>query len=145
MTGSRGYTLLELLVTFAVIGLVLAAVPMMVVSARPGATVRAAAEDMASALRLTRGEAIGRYGPAVFLLDVEERVYRGADGKEHLLDEDLDLNFVTARSELAGEKAGQIRFFPDGSATGGRITVGDGRRSYVVSVDWLTGTVDVER
>jgi general secretion pathway protein H len=136
---------MELMVALAIIGLVLASVPMLVVSARPGPTVRAAAEDMASVLRLTRGEAIGRYGPAVFLLDVEERVYRGPDGKEHVLDEGLDLNFVTARSELAGAKAGQIRFFPDGSATGGRITVSDGRRSYVVSVDWLTGTVDVER
>jgi general secretion pathway protein H len=136
---------MELMVALAIIGLVLASVPMLVVSARPGPTVRAAAEDMASVLRLTRGEAIGRYGPAVFLLDVEERVYRGPDGKEHVLDEGLDLNFVTARSELAGAKAGQIRLFPDGSATGGRITVSDGRRSYVVSVDWLTGTVDVER
>ena len=144
MTGSRGYTLMELLVVFAVMGLVLASVPMIVASARPGPTARVAAEELASALRLARGEAIGRYAPAVLLLDVEQRTYRGADGTEHTLAEDLDLNFVTARSELAGAKAGQIRFFPDGSATGGRITVTDGGQSYVVTVDWLTGAIDVE-
>ncbi len=136
---------MELLVVFAVMGLVLASVPMIVASARPGPTARVAAEELAAALRLARGEAIGRYAPAAFLLDVEQRAYRGADGKEHTLAEGLDLNFVTARSELAGAKAGQIRFFPDGSATGGRITVTDGGQSYVVTVDWLTGAVDVER
>ena len=88
--------------------------------------------------------AAGAAAPAVLLLDVEQRTYRGADGMAHALAEGLDLNFVTARSELAGDKAGQIRFFPDGSATGGRITVTDGGQSYVVTVDWLTGAVDVE-
>jgi len=144
MTNSRGYTLLELLVVFTVMGLVLASVPMIVASARPGPTARVAAQELAAALRLTRSEAIGRYASAVLLLDVERRVYRGADGREHALAEGLDLNFVTARSELAGVRAGQIRFFPDGSATGGRITVTDGGRSYIVTVDWLTGAVDVE-
>lgn len=145
MTASRGYTLLELLVAFTVMGLVLASVPMIVASARPGPAARVAAEELAAALRLTRSEAIGRFAPATLLLDVERRVYRGADGTERALAEDLDLKFVTARSELAGERAGQIRFFPDGSATGGRITVAEGEQSYVVTVDWLTGAVDVER
>lgn len=145
MTASRGYTLLELLVALAVIGLVLASVPMIVASARPGPAARVAAEELAAALRLTRSEAIGRYAPATLLLDVDQRVYRGADGGERALAENLEFKFVTARSELIGEAAGQIRFFPDGSATGGRITVSDGGQSYVVTVDWLTGAVDVER
>ena len=145
MTASRGYTLLELLVVFTVIGLVLASVPVIVATARPGPTARVAAEELAAALRLARGEAIGRYAPATILLDVERRAYRDADGSEHALAEELDLKFVTARSELVGEEAGRIRFFPDGSATGGRITIAEGGQSYVVTVDWLTGAVDVER
>jgi len=145
MSASRGYTLLELLVVLAVVGLVLASVPMIVASARPGPTARVAAEELAAALRLARSDAIGRYVPATVLLDVEQRVYRGADGAEHALAEELDFRFVTARSELAGETAGQIRFFPDGSATGGKITVSEGDRSYVVDIDWLTGEVNVER
>ncbi|UCH75167.1 MAG: GspH/FimT family pseudopilin [Rhodospirillales bacterium] len=145
MVASRGYTLLELLVAFAIVGLVLASVPMVVATARPGPAARVAAEELAAALRLARSEAIGRYAPATLLLDVERRVYRDADGVEHALAEDLDFSFVTARSELTGDKAGQIRFFPDGSATGGRVTVTDGGQAYIVNVDWLTGIVDVER
>lgn len=144
MKGGGGYTLLELLVAFAVMGLVLASVPMIVATARPGPEARAAAQEIASALRLARGEAIGRYKPAVLFLDVEQRLYRVADGREHVLDESLGFKFVTARSELAGVAAGYIRFFPDGSSTGARITVTGRGRSYVVTVDWLTGAVDVE-
>lgn len=145
MSANRGYTLFELLVVFAVIGLVLASMPMIVASARPGPTARVAAEELAASLRLARSEAIGRYVPATVLLDVERRVYRGADGAVHELAEELDFRFVTARSELTGDTAGQIRFFPDGSATGGKITVSQGGQSYVVDVDWLTGEVNVER
>ncbi len=128
----------------AVMGLVLASIPMIAATARPGPEARAAAQEIASALRLARGEAILRYKPAVLFLDVEQRLYRVADGKERALDESLGFKFVTARSELAGAAAGHIRFFPDGSSTGGRITVTGSGRSYVVTVDWLTGAVEVE-
>ena len=144
MKGSSGYTLMELLVAFTIMGLVLASVPMIVASARPGPEARAAAQELAAALRLARGEAIGRYAPTVLLLDVERRVYRDADGSEHALGQGVDLDFITARTELAGATSGGIRFFPDGSSTGGRITVAGEARSYVVTVDWLTGAVEVE-
>jgi general secretion pathway protein H len=55
----------------------------------------------------------------------------------------FEITFQTARSEAMSEKIGQIRFFPDGSATGGRIGLAlDGQR-VEVAVDWLTGLVSV--
>ena len=41
------------------------------------------------------------------------------------------------------QDTGAIRFFPDGSSTGGRVTLMVGERSYAVDVDWLTGRVRV--
>ncbi len=41
--------------------------------------------------------------------------------------------------------ADTIRFFPDGSSTGGRITLAKDRQQYHVSVDWLTGRISVAR
>ena len=56
---------------------------------------------------------------------------------------DIEITFQTARSEVTSETIGQIRFFPDGSATGGRIGLAlDGQQVEVV-VDWLTGLVSV--
>ncbi len=142
----RGFTLLELLVVLAVIGLVMVAVPMMIAGGRPGPETRAAAIEIASALRQARGESIARFRPVVFLIDVDERRYRiGENGAAKELPEKMTLSLYTARSELADETAGGIRFFPDGSATGGRVTVAHGNFRYTVAVDWLTGVVTMEQ
>lgn len=142
---SRGYTLMEVLVVLAIIGLVLAAVPLMVVGSRPGAESRAAAIEVASALRQTRGNAIAGFRSEVFILDTEGHSYRvGAAGPQKSLPEEMALSLYTARSELQDEGAGRIRFFPDGSATGGRVTLALDNRQYVVAVDWLTGSVSLE-
>ncbi len=142
----RGFTLLELLVVLAVIGLVMVAVPMMIAGGRPGPDTRAAAIEIASALRQARGQSIAGFRPVAFLIDVDERSYRiGADGAEKVLPEEMTLALYTARSELAGDSTGGIRFFPDGSATGGRVTVTNGSFKYTVAVDWLTGVVTMEK
>lgn len=142
----RGFTLLELLVALAVIGLVMVAVPMMIAGGRPGPETRSAAIEIASALRQTRGEAIARFRPVTFQVDVDERLYRvGSNGATKTLPEEMSLSLYTARSELASDSQGGIRFFPDGSATGGRVTVTNGDHKYTVAVDWLTGVVTMER
>ncbi|MEX2616564.1 MAG: hypothetical protein WD767_10745 [Alphaproteobacteria bacterium] len=60
----------------------------------------------------------------------------------------------TAQQEAVTGRLGAIRFYPDGSATGGHLTLarmagGDNVAATTgpairVSVDWLTGRVDVE-
>jgi general secretion pathway protein H len=136
--------LLELLVALAIVAMVLAAVPLMAGGSRPGAEARAAAIELASALRRTRGASIVGFHSETFVLDTERGVYRAGPAKtEAALPEGLELSLYTARSELVDENMGRIRFFPDGSATGGRITLTSGAHSYVVAVDWLTGAVEV--
>ena len=39
--------------------------------------------------------------------------------------------------------APRIGYFPDGSSSGGNITLSEARRSSRVDVDWLTGAVTV--
>lgn len=142
---SRGYTLMEVLVTLTVIGMVLAAIPLVAGGPRPGVEVRAVAIEVASALRQTRSEAIARFRSEAFVLDTERGVYQaGSVQPEAALPEGMEVSLYTARSELEGERTGRIRFFPDGSATGGRVTLASGGHSYVVAVDWLTGAVELE-
>ena len=59
------------------------------------------------------------------------------------LPKELDLKVYTAQTEVSSESKAAIRFYPDGSSTGGRITVASGERKYVVDVDWLTGRVSI--
>lgn len=143
---SRGYTLMEVLVVLAVIGMVLAAVPLVAGGPRPGAEARATAIEIASALRWTRSEAIAGFRSETFTLDIERGVYQAGPARpEVALPEGMEFSLYTARSELEDEDTGRIRFFPDGSATGGRVTLAGGGQSYVVAVDWLTGAVGMEQ
>jgi general secretion pathway protein H len=140
----RGFTLLELLVVLAIIGAVLAFVPGFMVRSQPGLDVDVAARAIADALRQARSYAVLQNRDQLFALDVEERLFRIGEQRAPVqMDRDLEITFQTARSEVMSETIGQIRFFPDGSATGGRIGLTlDGRHVEVV-VDWLTGLVSV--
>jgi general secretion pathway protein H len=140
----RGFTLLELLVVMVVMLMILTLVPPMVAGSLPGTKLKAAARGLAAGLSQARSQAITSQRPVMLVLDVEGRRYRVAgQPREHQLPKDLELKLYTAQSELAGEGQGAIRFFPDGSSTGGRITVSYGARDYIVDVDWLTGRVRI--
>ena len=56
----------------------------------------------------------------------------------------LELKLYTAQSEIVDDRRGAIRFYPDGSSTGGRVTVAAGERRLLVDVDWLTGRVSIK-
>jgi general secretion pathway protein H len=66
----------------------------------------------------------------------------GNDEPRHV-SEKVDLKLFTAEAEVSSERNGSIRFYPDGSSTGGRVTVSSGERKYQVDVDWITGRVSI--
>jgi general secretion pathway protein H len=57
------------------------------------------------------------------------------------LPESVRLGLFTAEAELSGEGLGSIRFYPDGSSTGGRVSLEAAGKRRLVDVNWLTGAV----
>jgi general secretion pathway protein H len=140
----RGFTLLELLVVLAIIGLILALVPGFMLRDQPGLSVDVSAREIADALRQARSHAMVQNRDQLFALDTEQRLFRiGGQRAPVQMNRNIEVTFQTARSETIGETVGQIRFFPDGSATGGRIGLTLGDQRVEVVVDWLTGLVAV--
>ena len=127
----------------ALIALAATVVVVSVGSGLSGARVRAASKDLAAALRYTRGQAIVEREQKLMLLDLENRSYTAAGRDPVELPPDMEIRLVTARSELDGEGAGRIRFFPDGSSSGGRITLARGEAEWQIEVEWLTGKVNL--
>jgi general secretion pathway protein H len=138
-----GFTLIELIVTLAVLGLAL----MLIAGYRaPWSTafgLRGTAAELASGLRLARSQAIAGNRPVAFDLDLAGHRYRVGDGPPQGLPTKLSIALLTVAGENRGRSEGDIRFNPDGSSTGGRISLADGRRRVAVGVDWLTGRVTV--
>ncbi len=141
---ARGFTLVELLVVMGIIALVLALAAPMVSRGLPGASIKTAASDVAQGLRRAQSEAIVNNAEVVFRLDVDGRRFAVGDGAKALaLPKEIELSLVVGDSEVVDDSIGGIRFFPDGSSTGGRVRLAIADRVYRVSVDWLTGRVRV--
>ena len=139
-----GFTLLELLVVMAILALLLTVVPPLVRGPMGTAELKSAVRQMAAGLRSARSQAIARNREAVFELDLEARRFRiSGTQRTFQLPRRLALRLYAARSEFSNAQTGAIRFFPDGSSTGGRVTVSLDPRAYEVDVNWLTGRVTV--
>ena len=141
---SPGFTLLEVLVVFVIFALILAIVPPYLPNVLAGNQVRAAARDLAANLKKTRGLAISAQQEAVLSLDVEQKTFAvNGRAKNLTMPEYARLSIITARSEQLSENKGQIRFFADGSSTGGQIKLAWKQQEYVIDVHWLTGAVKI--
>jgi general secretion pathway protein H len=104
-----------------------------------------AAARLADGLRATLKEAIIRQQERVFSVDVNRRAFASSTGEFVPLDPALDISLLTAKPELVGGSTGGIRFFPDGSSTGGQIELSLLGNRTAVNVRWSTGAVTLER
>lgn len=134
---------MELLVVLAVLGLVLVLAVPTLGRALPGLELRTDARALAGALREARALAIAGNREVTLLIDVQQRTVSVGPGSALTLDPRLGISLLTASSEASAEGTGGISFFPDGTSTGGRVTLALGERQRHVVVDWLTGTVSV--
>jgi general secretion pathway protein H len=105
---------------------------------------RAASQQLAAGLRKARVQAIASRKEATLTLDVEKHRFSVlGDSREHSLPKAAELSVYTAQSEAVEDKQAAIRFYPDGSSTGGAVTLSRGETKLRVDVDWLTGSVTI--
>ncbi len=142
---ARGFTLIEIVVVIALVGIVATVAGLSFARSLSGARIEAASRDLVAALRYTRGQAIVKRQQKVLEIDLENNTWQ-APGKGTIeLPKDMELRLTTAQEELTGENKGGIRFFPDGSSTGGNIAVVLGEREWKINVGWLTGEISLDR
>jgi general secretion pathway protein H len=137
-----GFTLLELIVVFAIIGLVLALFIGRPMHPSSRVEARGTAEQIGSALRLARAQAIASNHSIAFVVDLAQHSYSifGAPPKQ--LPPELGVAVESVSGAVLGERA-VIEFLPDGSSTGGRIDISVTGTHFLVGIDWLTGRVTI--
>ncbi len=136
----NGFSLLEMLVVVLIMaGVAAVAVPRFA-SAFDLLTLRSSTQDVAATLRRCRELAVNRSRVTEFTLDPGYQTYRAT-----VLSQDVDWpDAVTIFAAGVDPNAPwTVRFYPDGSASGGHLVVQSRGRQYEILVDWLTGRVRI--
>jgi general secretion pathway protein H len=132
-----GFTLLEMIIVIAVLGMALGLVvtrgPMRSQTMEMQATVN----QVAQGLRIARSRAIANN-------DIPLHSFRIESERPVALPRSVSIAMTAVSNETVESRLAAIRFYPDGSATGGRIDLAAGQRVAHIGVDWLTGKVSVQ-
>ncbi len=139
----RGVTLLELLVVLVLMSAMLALVPPLFDRGLTTTGLNAVAREIMAAMRYARSSAVSNRQQIAFTVDLKNHLVR-VEGKRPVeLPETMQLELVTGQSKLRGRGAGSITFYPDGSASGGSLTLEADKRRLRLDVDWLSGRVSL--
>lgn len=140
-----GFTMVEVLVVLAILSFSIVTLLPGGRGGRPGMVVRAVAVDVASTLKSARAAAI-RSGveQAVVIDTVAGTVATSSAWDARPITPPIEVALLTIRGEQTSAAAGRLRFYPDGSSTGGRVTLRNGRHAATVTVDWMTGATRVD-
>lgn len=136
---ATGYTVIELAVVLAILGLTLTMAVPLFARHLTGATLDAASGQVRAALRGARSTAIAEDRAVVFWGD--------AGGGYWLDRQHFALPAVSgsAPAQVAIGNAGLMTFYPSGGSSGGRILVTNRAGDRVIAVDALTGRADAIR
>jgi len=142
---NSGFTLLELIVVLFIVVMGFAAIGMSLSSGSDSTEHESIARDIVSALRYARGQALLTHQETTVTIDFAENSYTvSGRSKVYPIPQTVDVTLVTAQSELSGEGQGSVRFYSDGSSSGGRIKLQRAGRVWKIDINWLTGQIELE-
>jgi general secretion pathway protein H len=142
---AKGFTLLELMVVLFIMVLGFSVIGVNLSSSNNTTEHQRVSADIISALRYARGMALMAHRESVVTFDLDENSYTvDRRSKVYEIPKTIQVKLVTAQSQLTGQKQASIRFFADGSSTGGRVSLKRGENTWQIDINWLTGQVELE-
>lgn len=139
----QGFTLLELLVSLSLVATLAVLSTPWISDSLERMQLRESAQDIRHTLRLARQQAMQHGSEEQVHFDLDARRISHGNNTTALGPEAMRLQLTTATVETRTLRQGGIRFFPDGSSTGGRVELSLAQLRYQVDVDWLTGKVSL--
>lgn len=137
----QGFTLLEVLVALTVLSLVAFGLGNATFGGRNRAILSDARSSLDELLLAARSAAQTRGVTTFVSFDLVGRRLRATTSRNWLpIPQDIDISLVTA-SELTLSGMPAVAFLPDGTSSGGDITMSIGPQKVMRRIDWLTGAL----
>ncbi|MBF0626732.1 MAG: prepilin-type N-terminal cleavage/methylation domain-containing protein [Magnetococcales bacterium] len=141
---SRGFTLLEVLLSLAILGMLTLLTPPLLLAIIPSLRLEEATRKSSVFLRQARNFAITTNSETVVTVNTQEKWFRMGDmEKSEPFFDEISVQLTTPESEQIDKVSARIRFFSEGGSSGGQIIFKLDNWSNFVTVDWLTGRVRV--
>lgn len=141
---SHGFTLLEVLIVLILGGFLMGVVA---TSLSEGPILRKASREVTASLRHARAQAIMRQQPVVWKMHINDKRFwleGGASDTVRTLHTGITAKINTSSSEVNSAEQGGIRFYPDGSSSGGSVELTHNQQTVKINVEWVTGRVSVQ-
>lgn len=133
-----GFSLLEVLLVLVIAGLLMGVVA---TSLSEGPVLRKSAREVAASLRHARSVAILQQKEVVWSMNVSDHSFWVEGTEKRELHESISAKINTAVSEVISLQQANIRFYPDGSSTGGSVELTAREQTFKVNVEWISGRV----
>lgn len=140
-----GFSLLELIAMMALVALAVSIVVPRFSGSRQAMTLRATALELVAGLKDARSAARASNSGSVLQIDTATRIYSAAGAvKPKTIPRSVALTFEAKSAVSMGAARAGFQFRPDGTASGGRITLRSGPDTATITVDWLTSAVQLD-
>jgi general secretion pathway protein H len=136
---NAGFTMLESLVVLSLIAL-LAGMSSQLLRAPSGRLrLESATRSFCATLRAARSRAIATNAETAVVVDLYNKSYSSPVGGQGVFPAESQLLLDIANTQRLSERSGAFTFFPDGTSTGGDMTLAMPEARATIGVNWLTG------
>lgn len=142
---SGGFSLIELLVVMAILGVLAGLVTARVSSPNEATVLKTESRKLIAHLRATRSKALAESEIYSVMTTDEGKGYAIRPGEEIVILTgaiSLELSSTNMPAGLSGSVP-SITFYPDGSTSGGTIILSGSNGKREISVNWITGEVAI--
>ena len=139
-----GFSLVEMLVVVTILALAATFAAPLLSRGSEGLRLQVASSELATAFRVTRSAAIVRNIETALVIDVDRRTFKSTVILQRSFAADIEAKLTFASGIRSAPSDGGFQFFPDGSSTGGDVTLSLHGKQTKLCVDWLTGDVRQE-
>lgn len=135
-------TLFELLVVMALIAVFASLAMPAIGRIFPKYRLSSVSDTVVAELRRLKAVSIGTGKTARFVVNTKSRAYGGADRPARILPDDVNVELIVAKQYLSEPDTAEIRFFPDGTSSGGRVIFSSDALRQEITIDWFSGRVE---